>query len=875
MSTKRLFDDINDRVHLARESGDLGYFYALTARLEYVTKLVTSAVIACIGDDTDRQRYSLEYDLVRADSLGSWVKCLQIALVGQPARLVRSGAQDLISDLTQRASRGDWRKEAVASINQAAVSIGARSADLGSKPALRQFFDIAVTLRNRGPGHGHPTHEQCSVAAEHLEDACNALATNLRLFRIPWVYLRRNWSGKYRVTALLNDGSPFDYLKRTKAVAMPNGVYLFVDQPVHIPLIYSDAEISDIALPNGAYNKQSFETLSYITNETPRQDGSPWCDDVRRPPASETEGRGELDVVGNAFTNIPEMSPHYVRRQEYEAEIETELLTSDRHPIVSLTGPGGIGKTTIAIAAISEILEAKASPYRVVLWISARDVDLLDWGPKPVSPNAVTQRDIARVASNLLGSATPGGGGTDPVRSFERCLTEGAAGCTLFVFDNFETVENPSELYRWIDLHIRPPNKALITTRMRDFVGDYHIEITGMNDEEAKRLIDSHAERLNVRQLLGDKYIREVLRESGGHPYVIKILLGEMAKVGRPVKPQRVVASNRDLLRALFERTYNTLSPGAQRVFLLLSSWRVSVPDVGLEAVLLRPGSIRFDVEGALEELERYSLVDREFGTDGEGFVTVSLAAAEYGKRKLDVSPYKVATEHDVKLLREFGIGGMGTKADARVGVFPRIENLFEAIEGRVSRSVEAFEEELPVLEFLASRVPKAYPRLARMVVDKGDGTAAVQTAKEYMRRFLENAQGADRVSAWLSLADLCQMDEDVLGEIQALCEAALLVIQDERTLGSLINRLNGRIKRLKDDGVEAVRSGGVRELIERVCDRLWSVRDSLSATNASRFAWLCLNVGRTEAAIEVTSLGLRKEPRNVYCVKLGKKFGL
>ena len=69
----RLFDGISDRLHLTQEDGDSAYFFALTIQLEYITKLVTCSVIACIGDDIDRQRYSLEYHLVRADSLGLWV----------------------------------------------------------------------------------------------------------------------------------------------------------------------------------------------------------------------------------------------------------------------------------------------------------------------------------------------------------------------------------------------------------------------------------------------------------------------------------------------------------------------------------------------------------------------------------------------------------------------------------------------------------------------------------------------------------------------------------------------------------------------------------------------------------------------------------
>jgi len=57
-----------------------------------------------------------------------------------------------------------------------------------------------------------------------------------------------------------------------------------------------------------------------------------------------------------------------------------------------------------------------------------------------------------------------------------RSLTKSGEGPLLFVFDNFETVRNPAELYRWLDTYVRLPNKVLITTRFREFKGDYPLE---------------------------------------------------------------------------------------------------------------------------------------------------------------------------------------------------------------------------------------------------------------------------------------------------------------------------------------------------------------------------------------------------------------
>jgi len=61
------------------------------------------------------------------------------------------------------------------------------------------------------------------------------------------------------------------------------------------------------------------------------------------------------------------------------------------------------------------------------------------------------------------------------------------------VFDNFETVRNSADLFQWIDINIRFPNKIGITTRVREFKADYPIEVLGMEKGEAEMLIGQTA----------------------------------------------------------------------------------------------------------------------------------------------------------------------------------------------------------------------------------------------------------------------------------------------------------------------------------------------------------------------------------------------
>ena len=503
----------------------------------------------------------------------------------------------------------------------------------------------------------------------------------------------------------------------------------------------------------------------------------------------------------------------------------------------------------------------------MILWISARDIDLLDSGPKPVSQRVFTQGDISRAAVDLLEPSESSLDDFNPDTFFQQCLARGAAGTTLFVLDNFETVRNPADVFSWIDTYISPPNKILITTRFRDFVGDYPIEIAGMSDEEASTLIDQHASRLNIEELLDTAYKKEILRESDGHPYVIKILLGEVTKQRKAAKPKRIVETADNLLTALFRRTYAALSPGGQRVFLLLCSWRVVVPEVAVEAVLLRPGTERFNVSEALEELHRFSLVDQIVSEEGGStFVGVPLAAAIYGQRELEVSPFKVAVEEDRKLLMEFGAG---KRDDARRGVLPRVYNLITAVAERASNSPIDLEDALPILEYLAARVPMAYPRLAELVMEVNDSKQSIERAKGYIREFLKTAEIPEQPEAWQKLANLCRWSDDPMGEVHALCEAALLSASDQERLSTFANQLNNRIRDLKERSDEDAWHEAVRELLAQVIEVMEKHIGGLSATDCSRLAWLLLNVGNLERALDVAKIGVQREANNEYCQSL------
>jgi hypothetical protein len=527
-------------------------------------------------------------------------------------------------------------------------------------------------LRNKTRGHGAPTPAMCARLVPKLKNSIQILSLNNPIFSMPWAYLHRNQSGEYRVIEIGGDQDVFGSLKSSAAIDgknYANGIYLCAGGYRRVELLHADLDVSDFFVPNGSFKNGTYELHSLVTDSRLKGDATPYLAISSERPPSETEGRGELEVLGQVWTNLPAPTAGYVRRPRLEDEVR-QTLTNDRHPIVTLVGRGGIGKTSLALAVLREI--AETDRYEVIVWFSARDIDLMMSGAKPVQPRVLTDREIAEHYFSLVGWKDDRGtkGKVDVSAFMAEHFRKSPLGSTLFVFDNFETVRSPIDLFQWIDTNIRLPNKAVITTRFREFKADYPIEVSGMEQEEAEKLVTQTAGSLGIASLISKTERDLVIEESDGHPYVIKIILGEVANARAFRKPSALIARKEEILEALFERTYANLSPMATRIFLTLSGWRSLVPQLAVEAVLVRHGSGSSNPEAGIDQLLRMSLIERSVASDGTDFLEVPLTAALFGRRKLEVSPKRTVIEIDIRFLQDIG----ATEASGlKEGIRPRV----------------------------------------------------------------------------------------------------------------------------------------------------------------------------------------------------------
>jgi len=863
----QILKGIHDRALRAKEDSDTLFFLALTYLGEATIKTIVLGMIAAIRDDKDRARYRLLHKLVRSDGIGDWGKSLDEIFRGIAAQHLCDEASVERADLEKRAGSGEWQHEAVTLMRAALHEVDPASElePLPGKVDLKRWFSIFAVLRNKTKGHGATLGARYKAICPPLEKSILLVLDNFSLFAREWAFLHQNLSGKYKVLRLGEAAGKFDELKQKPSESMPDGVYVYFDRPTYVELIKTDSDAQDHFFPNGGFDDKKFELLSYLTDNKMTLPATEYLHPITDLPGSETEGIGVLDIHGQSFSNLPPRPPGYVSRLDLERELK-DVLTDDRHPIITLLGRGGIGKTSLALRVLHQI--ANTPQFGALIWFSSRDIDLLPEGPKSVRPNVLTQKDIATEFTELTSPAERSIAGFKAEQYMSDAMKMSPIGePLLFAFDNFETVRNPSELYTWISTYIRLPNKVLITTRERDFKADYPVEVLGMTDSESDELVGETASRLGIGELLSKSYREDILQEADGHPYVIKILLGEVAKAKKPVPIERIVASKDHILDALFERTYASLSQSARKVFLTACGWRSVIPQLAIEAVILSNAQERIDVENALDELKQSSFIEISVSAkDNEAFVAVPLAAAVFGRKKLEVSPYKAAVQADLSVLHLFGAS---QRVDVKHGVEPRMQRIFAIAANKLANSPEEESKRfVHMLQYIAVKFPKAWLWLSELQEELPEKklTAAI----EYTQRYIESGELSDEQKhhAWDRLARLYSLENDFLGEIHATVEKCLLANTSLNEISSSAGKLN-RLLKPENVFLELDERNVLLAKLAKAFEDKMKNASRLDATDFSRLAWLFLRLGNYEKAREYTKRGLQIDPENQHCLGL------
>ncbi|SDL70915.1 NB-ARC domain-containing protein [Daejeonella rubra] len=860
---------INERVEIAKQDSDTSLFFNLMYAGEQLLKLITVSMVSGIKDskgNKDNDQYSQYYELVHADSIGVWSNVLDNILTGPAYHFLLDQYRPFWSELMEKSTNPSWQYGSLTALNNCLKVLNERHEDLPTKYALKNWFKLFVQLRNDARAHGVINAVEIAKICPNLETSIKLISDNFSLFKVNWVYIKQNISGSYRTTNL-NEGEKQELLgEAANNLVLKDGVYLILDEPHHINVLYSTVEATDFYFPNGNFTEKSYECLSYITGKKLYQDSTQFLKLPGQLPSSETEGKGKLDLIHTTFTNLPFVQSIYINRSELESELETVLLLDDTYPIITLNGRGGIGKTSLTLFLLRKI--CKTDRFDAIIWLSARDIDLLEEGPKIVKPQILDETDIGNEFTSLLepsGFLTKGYNSRKFIEDELRNSGPGTNGRILVVMDNFETLKNPTQVYKWLVTHVRNPNKILITSRLRDFKADYPITVQGMNRQEFNELVERVSIELDIQKLLNKRFLDELYSESDGHPYVVKVMLGEVSihKELRNVK--RVIAGKDEILTALFERTYSNLSISSKRVFLTLCSWRNIFPEIAIEAVLKREDNELINVEDGIEELFRYSFIELiKSNFDDSDFISVPLAAFEFGRKKLSVNPLKSKILLDIQILQFFGVTQF---TDINKGLRPKVEQFFKNIAISIRKDNSLISKYLPLLEFVCRKYPEGWKLLSNLYYELNNLPSSIDALQKYLADHRPDVKS--KIRAWEFLSKLYALNKDYTGEAHSLTEMSKIDEVDFNDLSNAINSLNNLFKEQKTKFKKEEIYILLISVAEKMNNRIKMGEGSPS--NYTNLAWVYINLSKKDTAKTLVKRALEKEPTHFHALNLAK----
>jgi tetratricopeptide (TPR) repeat protein len=232
--------------------------------------------------------------------------------------------------------------------------------------------------------------------------------------------------------------------------------------------------------------------------------------------------------VAAPHSTLPARRPFFGRAEDLE-KVAKYLLPEDRSWGVVLDGPGGVGKTALALEAAHR---APAEHFPLKLWFTAKDRELLPQGVQPLQDHRVTSYDALL---NDLGRALgrddiPKAVPEDRPNLVRHALANYRA---LLVLDNLETF-SPEERRRVIELLDNLPTacRAIITSRRRTdgSTAAHNLRLDKLEREAADELLAELGRRWEpVARLTQDERDR-LYAETGGNPLLLTWVAGQLGR---------------------------------------------------------------------------------------------------------------------------------------------------------------------------------------------------------------------------------------------------------------------------------------------------------------------------------------------------------
>lgn len=353
--------------------------------------------------------------------------------------------------------------------------------------------------------------------------------------------------------------------------------------------------------------------------------------------------------------NIPAQRTAFVGREK-EIAAAKELLLSKDVRLLTITGPGGIGKTRLGVEVATGLIENFPGGIHFVPLAPLRDPGL-----------------IASVIVQTLGIREAGG--QSPLELLKRHFQDSSRAPVLFLLDNFEHLIPVAPIVADL-LAIAPNLKVLVTSRAALHVYGEHefpVPALAVPDSQAKSSLDALSQfpavALFVQRAVAARpgfelnqqnasAVIEICTRLDGLPLAIelaaarvKVLSPSDMRTRLASRLQLLTGGSRDLpqrqqtLRAAFDWSHDLLSAAEQKLFRRLSVFVGGCTLEGVEAVCDTKGDLELDLLDGMASMVDKSLLQQLEQANGESRFVMLETIREYARERLEVSGEDAATK--------------------------------------------------------------------------------------------------------------------------------------------------------------------------------------------------------------------------------------